>query len=118
MKNKIIILLSTLTFSTTIFAQTWIWYPGDYEIWLGNKMNNRRTERGAFFPPFWKTDSHFVVVEFSKQLNLPQPEEIEIAVEGTFNIKLDGKLQFGMPTRFKLPAGIHSLNIKVWNCNM
>lgn len=48
MKNKIIILLSTLTFSTTIFAQTWIWYPGDYEIWLGNKMNNRRTERGAF----------------------------------------------------------------------
>ena len=73
MKNKIIILLSTLTFSTTIFAQTWIWYPGDYEIWLGNKMNNRRTERGAFFPPFWKTDSHFVVVEFSKQLNLPQP---------------------------------------------
>ena len=34
---------------------TWIWYPGDYEIWLGNKMNNRRTERGAFFPPFWKT---------------------------------------------------------------
>ena len=18
---------------------TWIWYPGDYEIWLGNQMN-------------------------------------------------------------------------------
>lgn len=30
-------------------AQNWIWYPGDYEIWLGNQMNNRRTERGAFF---------------------------------------------------------------------
>jgi len=41
-------------------AQTWIWYPGDYEIWLGNEMNNRRTERGAFFPPFWKMDSHYV----------------------------------------------------------
>ena len=94
---------------------TWIWYPGDYEIWLGNKMNNRRTERGAFFPPFWKTDSHYVVVEFSKQLQLAQPEEIEIAVEGTFNIKLDGKLQFGMPSRFTLPAGKHQLNIKVWN---
>ena len=33
------------------FAQTWIWYPGDYEIWLGNRMNNRRTER-VLFPPF------------------------------------------------------------------
>ena len=94
---------------------TWIWYPGDYEIWLGNKMNNRRTERGAFFPPFWKMDSHYVTVEFSKKLDLQQAEEILIAVEGTYNIKLDGKLQFGMPERFMLPAGKHSLNIKVWN---
>jgi len=96
-------------------AQNWIWYPGDYEIWLGNQMNNRRTERGAFFPHFWKMDSHYVLVEFSKKIDLAVAEEIEIAVEGTFNIKLDGKLQFGMPRKFTLPAGKHSLNIKVWN---
>lgn len=96
-------------------AQTWIWYPGDYEIWLGNQMNNRRTERGAFFPHFWKMDNHYVLVEFSKKIDLATAEEIEIAVEGTFNIKLDGKLQFGMPNKFTLPAGKHSLNIKVWN---
>ena len=94
---------------------TWIWYPGDYEIWLGNEMNNRRTERGAFFPPFWKTDSHYVVVEFSKAIDLDKPEEIEIAVEGKYNVKLDGKLQFGSPKKFLLPAGKHSLNIKVHN---
>ncbi len=94
---------------------TWIWYPGDYEIWLGNQMQNRRTERGSFFPPFWKMDSHYVLVEFSKQFVLAETEEIEIAVEGTFNIKLDGQLQFGMPKKFTLPAGKHSLNIKVWN---
>ena len=96
-------------------AQTWIWYPGDYEIWMGNRMNNQRTERGAFFPPFWKTDSHYVTVEFSKALDLAEPEEITIAAEGTYNIKLDGKLQFGMPAKFTLPAGKHNLNIKVWN---
>jgi len=96
-------------------VSTWIWYPGDYEIWLGNEMNNRRTERGAFFPPFWKTDSHYAVVEFSKKLNLAEAEEIEIAVEGRFNVKLDGKLQFGSPEKFLLPAGEHSLNIKVFN---
>ncbi len=78
-------------------------------------MNNRRTERGAFFPPFWKTDSHYVVVEFSKQLNLSEPEEIFIAAEGKYNVKLDGKLQFGMPETLLLPAGTHNLNIKVWN---
>ena len=94
---------------------TWIWYPGDYEIWLGNKMNNRRTERGAFFPPFWKTDSHYVTVEFSTVVELAEEEEIYIAAEGVFNLKLDGKLQFGMPEKFLLPAGKHNLNIKVWN---
>lgn len=94
---------------------TWIWYPGDYEIWLGNKMNNRRTERGAFFPPFWKQDSHYVTVEFSKQITLEKDEEVDIAVEGKYNVKLDGKLLFGMPSRLLIPAGKHSLNVKVWN---
>jgi hypothetical protein len=98
-----------------VSSSTWIWYPGDYDIWLGNQMQNRRTERGTFFPPFWKMDSHYVLVEFSKKVDLAEAEEIEIAVEGTFNIKLDGKLQFGMPKKFSLPAGKHSLNIKVWN---
>jgi len=110
--------LFLLTFTAmTLFssAQSWIWYPGDYEIWLGNEMNNRRTERGAFFPHFWKMDSHYVLVEFSKKIDLATAEEIEISVEGKFNIKLDGKLQFGMPKKFTLPAGKHSLNIKVWN---
>lgn len=115
MKNKLATLVGALALSAAASAQTWIWYPGDYEIWLGNRMNNRRTERGAFFPPFWKTDNHYVVVEFSKKLDLAEPEEIFIAAEGKYNVKLDGKLQFSMPSTLKLPAGKHSLNIKVWN---
>lgn len=96
-------------------AQTWIWYPGDYEIWLGNQMNNRRTDRGAYFPPFWKQDSHYVTVEFSKQVDLAAPEKITIATEGDYNIKLDGKMLFGMQTSINIPAGKHKLNIKVHN---
>lgn len=118
-KNKFLLIIGMMILSQSIIQAatpaTWIWYPGDYEIWLGNKMNNRRTERGAFFPPFWKMDSHYIVVEFSKELDLDKPEEVEINVEGVFNIKLNGKLQFGMPDKFLLPAGKHQLNIKVWN---
>lgn len=113
--KRITTFLGVLALTATVAAQTWIWYPGDYEIWLGNQMNNRRTERGAFFPPFWKTDSHYVVVEFSKQLDLKAPETISIAAEGRYNVKLDGKLQFGAPQTLELAAGKHSLNIKVWN---
>ena len=94
---------------------TWIWYPGDFEVWLGNIFNNRRTERGAMFPPFWKQDSHYVTVEFSKSFTLAEDETITIACEGWYNLMLDGKLQFGMPESFVVPKGQHKLNLKVWN---
>lgn len=48
MKNKFVTLLASVGMCASLGTQTWIWYPGDYEIWLGNQMNNRRTERGAF----------------------------------------------------------------------
>ena len=93
----------------------WIWYPGDFEIWLGNRFNNRRSERGAFFPPFWKQDSHWPTVEFSKSFSLAGEETVCIEAEGIFNLMLDGKLQFGQPETFTLPAGEHRLNLKVHN---
>ena len=120
--NKIKILVVLLGFSTLIPSEiviakhaTWIWYPGDYDIWLGNKVQNRRTERGTFFPPFWKLYSHYVLVEFSKKIELATPETISINVEGQYNVKLDGKLLFGAPEKVVIPAGKHSLNIKVHN---
>lgn len=96
-------------------SATWMYYPGDFEIWLGNEMQNRRTERGAFFPPFWKMDSHYVLVEFSTKLDLKEAEEVEIFVEGRYNVKLDGKLVSGSPRKLRIPAGKHALNIKVHN---
>ena len=94
---------------------TWIWYPGDYEVWLGNVMNNRRTERGAFFPPFWKQDSHYVTVEFSKHIELEEDETVALAVEGKYNVKIDGRMLFGMPREITIPKGSHNVNVKVWN---
>ena len=96
-------------------GSTWIWYPGDWEIWLGNRFNNRRTERGAMFPPFWKQDSHWATVEFSTVVNLAHAETVTIAAEGRYNFMLDGKLQFGEPQQFEIPAGEHHINFKVWN---
>jgi alpha-L-rhamnosidase len=118
-KNLVIVVIALLSvFSSGIVkAQkaAWIWYPGDYDIWLGNKVQNRRTERGTFFPPFWKMDSHYVLVEFSKKVDLIIGETINLRVEGQYNVKLDGKLLFGSPEKVVIPAGKHSLNIKVYN---
>jgi hypothetical protein len=101
---------------TKVNPPAWIWYPGDYEIWLGNAMQNRRTERGAFFPPFWKMDSHYVLVEFSTTLNLAKGEDVELFAEGQYNVKLDGTLLGGNHRgKLHIPAGRHRLNIKVHN---
>jgi alpha-L-rhamnosidase len=56
-KIFVILTLLIMGFSSGLaIAQkaTWIWYPGDYDIWLSNRMQNRRTERGTFYPPFIK----------------------------------------------------------------
>ena len=93
---------------------TWIWYPGDFEIWLGNRFNNRRTERGAMFPPFWKQDSHWPTVEFTKTVVLEEDEQITITAEGQFNFSVDGKLRYPHSQQM-IPKGEHKLSVKVWN---
>ncbi len=111
----LLLLLTASAHAQTAPKATWIWYPGDYEIWLGNQMQNRRTERGTFFPVFWRMDSHYVLIDFHKDFDLAQPEEVELRAEGQYNVKLDGKPLIGAPTRLMVPAGKHRLNIKVYN---
>ena len=94
---------------------TWIWYPGDFEISLANQMQNRRTERSTFLPVFWKVDNHYTMVEFTRSFELPGQEEVAIAVEGQYNVKLDGKAFEASPSSITVPAGKHIINIKVFN---
>jgi alpha-L-rhamnosidase len=99
----------------TSSAATWIWYPGDFEIVLANKMQNRRTERGTFFPVFWKIDNHYVLMDFHKVFDVAEPETVDIYAEGEYNVKLDGKAFEGSPKQIVVPAGKHKINIKVFN---
>lgn len=99
----------------TSSAPTWIWYPGDFEIVLANKVQNRRTERGTFFPVFWKIDAHYVLIDFHKVFDVPESETVDIYVEGKYNVKLDGKAFEGSPAQITVPAGKHKINIKVFN---
>jgi alpha-L-rhamnosidase len=93
---------------------TWIWYPGDYEIWLSNQMQNRRTDRDTFFPVFWKVDNHYPLMDFHKVFELKEAEEVSIYAEGQYNVKLDGKPLEGTPHRIIVPAGKHRINVKVF----
>jgi hypothetical protein len=94
---------------------SWIWYPGDYEVWLSNKMQNRRTERGTFLPPFWKLYSPYNLMNFHKDFELTKPEDAKLYVEGQYNVSLDGTTIRGYPTVIHIPAGKHRISLKVYN---
>lgn len=116
--TKLLLVFAVLTlFSGIASAQkaTWIWYPGDYEVWLSNKMQNRRTERGTFLPPFWKLDSHFILMNFHKDFVLPDDEDVHLYADGVYNLNLDGQLVHGKPTVLHIPAGKHRISLKVYN---
>ena len=114
--NKLLTTLLLLTIGQGILAQTWIWYPGDMDIWTGNRINNLRTENGSFYPAFWRADSHCQTVEFQKVVDLAMPEEVEIAAEGQYGIRIDNhNYIFGMPKTITVPQGRHTLHIAVHN---
>lgn len=94
---------------------SWIWYPGDFEIWLSNQVQVRRVERDAPFMPFWRFYSHQPQVNFSKQFELAAPEELSVTVEGKYSVLVDGKFQQGDQRHIALAAGKHSINVQVYN---
>ena len=94
---------------------TWIWSPGDFEIWLSNRMQVQRVERDVAWPPFWRLYSHQPQVNFIRQVDLAAPEDIDITVEGIYNIAIDGRFVHGEQRRVRIPAGRHTINLQVYN---
>ena len=94
---------------------TWIWSPGDFEIWLSNRMQVQRVERDVAWPPFWRLYGHQPQVNFIRQVDLAAPEDIDITVEGIYNIAIDGRFVHGEQHRVRIPAGKHTINLQVYN---
>jgi alpha-L-rhamnosidase len=100
------------------FAQgqaTWIWYPGDFEIWLSNQMQSTRSERDASFLPFWRLYAPQPQVNFARKVELNAPEEIVVNAEGKYSVSIDGRFVQGDQHRMTVPAGKHTINIQVYN---
>ncbi len=94
---------------------TWIWYPGDFEVWLSNKMQVRRTEREAVFPPLWRYYSPYALVTFQTEVDIPEKDDVKIYSEGPFQLLVDGVQIHGQPKSITIPAGKHNISFKVYN---
>lgn len=96
---------------------TWIWYPGDFEIWQHLKISLRREERGAPYPAFWKLETFYPSVQFKKELQLERPEKVSLWADGKYAVALDASnnIQPAFRGTFVLPEGRHTLYVLVSN---
>lgn len=95
----------------------WIYYPGDFEIWVHKNSVLQRTERNQPYVPIWRVDSPYGTACFSKRINITEDEHASIRVNGTFFIRgLGNQLMYDFdPNDFILPAGDYVLSVWVKN---
>jgi hypothetical protein len=115
-----LLLLALICLNLSVMAQegksaSWIWYPGDFELWLASRLQVERTERGMFYPPFWRMDRHTPLVAFSKSYETTEDETLEICVDGRYYMQLDWQFIYNAGATFTAPKGKHSLRFLVYN---
>jgi alpha-L-rhamnosidase len=94
----------------------WIWYPGDWEIWLHERISTRRQMRGSVYPAYWRLDRHYSSVIFCLTYELEAAEEVTITTDGRFAAFVDGRdNERHSESRMLLPAGKHELKVAVYN---
>jgi hypothetical protein len=93
----------------------WIWYPGDFEIWLSNRIQVRAVARDAPSMPIWRLYSHHPQVNFTRNVELAAPEDITVSAEGQYSVAIDNVLVQGDQRHIRIPAGQHAINIQVHN---
>ena len=97
------------------FMGEWIWYPGDFEIWLSNRVNTRRIEKGIPVPPFWRMDTCYPLVLFKKEFVATQNDVIRISAEGSFNVRVNEKYVYDARESFCIGRGKNVVEILVYN---
>lgn len=94
----------------------WIYNYGDYEIYHSNKANSRREAYGVDYPAFWRLYDVDRNVRFFTDINLEEPCEITLYVNGIGYIAVDDNIIY-TPNGKKLTIdkGSHNLRIAVTN---
>ena len=98
-------------------AAKWLTYPGDAELWLGNRYSFGRLEWGGYTVPTWPMPSPYAALIFTKEVKLDKPETARIAADGHCTIRYRGlgdHAVFNLLTdTIELPAGAYTIWVMV-----
>jgi hypothetical protein len=91
----------------------WIWYRGDYEIYHGLKLHERRREFDVMIPAFWSQPAVYPTVTFSKSFECDKDGYIKILACGQGYINFDGWKKFPVGGDIFFGPGKHSMTVTV-----
>ena len=82
-KREFIIGAAAVFATCAAYAQaSWIWYPGDFEIYLAQEVQERRLEWGGVTPVMWPQYHHYPLVSFSKVFTPKEDCEMTVRIDG------------------------------------
>ncbi|MBR1920715.1 MAG: hypothetical protein IJ829_01775, partial [Kiritimatiellae bacterium] len=120
--RKLLLVLLGAAFGLAAAAEEarWIWYPGDYGIWWGNRLQSERLQRGSRLTPFWPFYEPHSRVLFRKDVRLAADEPLEIRCDGNASVCwMDDKWNYvesaAILGRFTLPKNAVRIEIKIHN---
>lgn len=93
----------------------WIWYPGDFEVWLRREVELRRDERLVVTPPIWRVDSPHAAVRFRKKIHLDRDETVRVFADGSLRLLVDRHMAAHGARSIELAAGDHDILAEVAN---
>lgn len=98
----------------------WIWYPGDYGIWWGNRIQSERLQRGAMLTTFWPMYEPHSRVVFSRKVKLDADEPLEIRCDGSAAVYWQDRsgrrsVSAALLGRFTLPRDAVRIEILIYN---
>ena len=113
MRRVLVLVFGFLLVLSACGEARWITYPGDAELWLGNRYSLGRLEWGGYTVPTWPMPSHYTALRFTKTVKLAAPETARIAADGNCTIRywgLGDHAVFNLLTdTVELPAGEYEI---------
>lgn len=93
---------------------SWIWYPGDYEIYHSNLLHSRREDFGIEYVTFWQVPSIYPRVDFSSRFTALNDTKIKVVSSSKGFFYLDGK-QCPLNIETAVLKGEHEIKVRLMN---
>lgn len=95
----------------------WIWYPGDFEFYIGLDFMSARTERGLVITPNWRMENFYNNVKFAKDFEVEEDTYIKIHSTGTQCVMLDYDwyAHYDPEKGLFVPKGAHTIWVLVYS---